>query len=260
MSIWPIPYRAAVSLTFDDGMRSHLYTAIPILERHGLRGTFYVNPRGTEESAGVGDSWMKRLAPWQPVQARGHEIGNHTLLHPCSLNIQTEWNQEHNLLYWTLEQVQEDILAAQRRLEAAFPVQRGNTFAYPCYESTVGRGRGRVSYTPFVAAHFVAARHKGELLGDHANDPLHCDLHHLSSWPVERQSGARMVGLVEQAAHLGRWIVFTFHGIDEGHLLVGSGDFTQLIEYLARRTDIWTAPLVEVGRYVGLLHPDPVHS
>jgi peptidoglycan/xylan/chitin deacetylase (PgdA/CDA1 family) len=254
---WPEPYRAAVSLTFDDGMHSHLHKAVPLLEQHGLRGTFYVNPRGAEESAGLGDSWMEQLVPWQAVQARGHEIGNHTLVHPCSLNIQLEWNRPHNLLYWTLDQVQADILAAQRRLDAAFPNQRENTFAYPCYESTVGRGRRRVSYTPYIAEHFVAGRHKGELLGDHANDPQHCDIHHLSSWAVERQPGALMVGLVEQAAALGRWMVFTFHGIDEGHLLVGAGDFTQLVGYLAGRKDIWTAPLVEVGKYVRDHNPIP---
>lgn len=249
MSFWPDPYRAAVSLTFDDGMRSQLEVAVPILEEYGLRGTFYLNPSGAQESAGIGDSWMERLARWQPAQARGHEMGNHTLVHPCSLNMQNDWNRPHNPLYWTLEQIQEDILAAQKRLDAAFPEQGEITFAYPCYESTVGRGRNRVSYTPFVAEHFVAARHKGELQADLANDPLHCDLHHLSSWPVERQPGALMVGLAEQAAALGRWIVFTFHGIDEGNLTVAASDFRQLAAYLAGRKDLWTAPLVQVGKY-----------
>lgn len=250
MSFWPAPYRGAVSLTFDDGLRSQLETAVPILESGGLRGTFYLNPRGAAESAGLGDSFLEALAPWQPVQARGHEMGNHTVVHPCSLNVNLEWNAPHNLIHWTLAQIEADILEARRRLQLAFPGQAENTFAYPCYESSLGRGKNRVSYTPIVARHFVAARAKAEMQGQLANDPLWCDLHHLNSWPCERQMGASMIGLVEQAAALGRWGVFTFHGVDEGNLLVGSSDLRELVDYLASRADIWTAPLVEVGAYV----------
>lgn len=250
MNFWPEPYRAAVSLTFDDGLRSQLELALPILERHGLRATFYLNPAGAEESAGLGDSWMERLAPWQAVQARGHEMGNHTVLHPCSLNIEAEWLAGKNLRDWTLERLQADVLGAQRRLQATFPAQRETSFAYPCYEDSVGHGENRVCYTPFIARHFAAARHKGELRGELANDPLACDRHHLSSWPVERRDAAFMIGLVEQAAWLGRWAVFTMHGIQEGHLPVGEGDFAELAEYLARREDIWVAPVAEIGAYL----------
>ena len=177
-------------------------------------------------------------------------MGNHTVVHPCSLNTDEPWQQGKNLIDWTLAQIEADILEAQRRLNAAFPAQAENTFAYPCYESSVGRGKQRVSYTPFIAEHFVAARLKGELQGPLANDPRRCDLHHLSSWPVERQPGALMIGLVEQAAALGRWAVFAFHGIHEGHLAVAEGDFSELAAYLAARPDVWTAPLVTIGAYV----------
>ncbi len=250
MSFWPHPYRAAVSLSFDDGMRSQLETALPALDAAGMRATFYLNPAGAEESAGLGDSWMERLARWQPAQARGHEMGNHSLLHPCSLNIDPPWLQGKNLRDWTLEQIMADVLEAQRRLMAAFPAQRETSYAYPCYEDAVGRGKNRVCYTPFIAGHFTAARHKSEVRGELANDPLVCDLHHLSSWPVERCDGATLVGLAEQAAWLGRWAIYTFHGISEGHLPVGASDFQELVDYLARRGDVWVAPVAEVGAYV----------
>jgi peptidoglycan/xylan/chitin deacetylase (PgdA/CDA1 family) len=75
--VWPEGCQGAISLTFDDGMRSQVEIAVPRLEERGFRGTFYLNPRG--------DDWQDRLAAWQPVQAAGHEIGNHTIAHPCSL-------------------------------------------------------------------------------------------------------------------------------------------------------------------------------
>jgi peptidoglycan-N-acetylglucosamine deacetylase len=250
MSFWPEPYQAAVTLTFDDGLPSQLERAVPILDQTGLHGTFYLNPRGKEEYSGRGGSWMETLLPWQPVQARGHEMGNHTVVHPCSLNTDLPWVREHNLIDYTLEMIEAEILEAQRRINAAFPGQKENTFAYPCYESEVGRGKNRASYTPIVAKYFVAGRHRSEVAGNLANDPRRCDLHHLNSWPVERQQGELMIGLVDQAVRLGGWAVFAFHGIHEGHLSVSEGDFSMLVEYLARRKDIWTAPLVEIGKFV----------
>ena len=58
---WPDNCQCAISLTFDDGLRSQLAVAIPRLEERGYRGTFYLTPRG--------EDWSAPLAPWQPVQA-----------------------------------------------------------------------------------------------------------------------------------------------------------------------------------------------
>jgi len=67
---------AAVSLTFDDALASHVKTAIPILDRHGLKGTFFllisnIHPEG----ASTWDDWRRAVAD-------GHEAGSHSLTHP----------------------------------------------------------------------------------------------------------------------------------------------------------------------------------
>jgi hypothetical protein len=176
-------------------------------------------------------------------------MGNHSLTHPCSLNIQTDW--AGNLRDMTLEDIESDLAAAQERLDQAFPHQAHTSFAYPCYETFVGKGENRASYVPLVARMFAAGRASGELWGELANDPLHCDLHALSSWCVERQTGACMIGLVEQAVALGRWGIFTFHGIQEGHLPVGDTDLAELLDHLDRqRQRVWVAPVAEVAVYV----------
>jgi hypothetical protein len=98
-----------------------------------------------------------------------------------------------------------------------------------------------------IARHFVA----GRALGETANDPARCDLYCLWSHPVERHTGAAMVGLAEQAAAEGRWTVLTFHGVHEGHLSVAEGDLHELCAFLDRHRDrIWTAPLATVARRV----------
>lgn len=250
-SYWPSGRAGAISLSFDDGLPSQRAVALPAMNARGLRGTFYVNPIGSEDDAALPHTWREGLEAWRPARAAGHELANHSLAHACSLNIEMTWGMRANLLDWSLADVERDLLEAQRRLADVFPEQGPTSFAYPCYESTVGRGADRASYVPVVARHAVAGRARGELRGELANDPRYCDPCHLSSWAVERQAGAFMIGLAEQSAALGRWGIFTFHGIHEGHLPVGDTDFVELLDHLVRRQgDFWVAPVAEVAAYV----------
>jgi hypothetical protein len=248
MTFWPENFQSAISLSFDDGFPSHLDFVVPEMDCRGLRGTFYLAPQGDDDRTST-RSWKHNLEPWLPVSKAGHEIGNHSLTHPCSLNIQIDWAK--NLLDMTLDEIEVDLAAAQARLSDVFPHQQHTSFAYPCYETSVGRGRDKVSYVPLVARMFAAGRKSGELRGELANDPLYCDLHALSSWCVERKDGATLIGLVEQALALGRWGIFTFHGIHESHLPVGDTDFVELLDHLVRRREqVWVAPVAEVAAYI----------
>jgi hypothetical protein len=233
---------AALSLTFDDGLDSHLQIAIPELDRRNLRGTFYLNPRGADDPDSP-SGWRRALTRWLPSSQTGHEMGNHTLTHPCSLNSKLEWTPQH-LSRMTLDEIALNLDEAQHRLQMAFPHQALISFAYPCYESDIGYGAQRTSYVPLVARRFVAGRARGEL----PNQPGWCDLHHLSSWNVERMSAGQMIALVEETLARQGWGIFTFHGIDEGHLPVTVKNFTALLDHLARlREQLWIAPVAEVA-------------
>jgi len=229
------PYQGAVSLTFDDGTQNHLDKAIPALDEFGLKGSFYLNPGG--------EDWPARLAPWQAVAARGHEIGNHTLTHPCPNNILGQPGGFEDL---SLAEIEADILEAQARLEQLVPGQARWTFAYPCYRTTVGRGPGRQSYVPLVAERFLAGRVWGEY--GFGNHPGVTDLACVWSQSVERMSGYEMIGLVEEITAQGRWAILVFHEIDGARLTVGSHDFRMLLNHLRRRAAaIWTAPVAAVA-------------
>ena len=238
VSPWPDEYQGAISLTFDDGMQSQLDVAIPILNEYNLRGTFYINPRG--------DDWQERLAPWREVALSSHEVGNHTVNHPCSRNFSFSKDAK-GLETMTLADVEADIVEASRRLRLLIPEQEDLTFCYPCYHDYVGEGPTRQSYVPIVAKYFPAARGRGEV----ANNPLLVDLHYLWSWPAERMSGPELVGLAERTVSQGQWGILTFHGIQQGHLSVADVDFRELCVFLARnRERIWVAPVVTVARYI----------
>lgn len=242
---WPADCRGAVSLTFDDGRASQLGLAVPILAEHGLTATFYLNPRG--------DAWLTDLAPWREVVAAGHEIGNHTLAHPCTRSVLP--NCRPCLEELTLPELEADILEASRRLRAAIPEQADFTFCYPCYQEHVGAGTTRQSYVPLIARHFIAARGRGAF--GH-NDPATCDLAYLFSWNVEHMTGPTLVGLAEQAAELGRWAIFTIHDVGDGSLPLAATAFRALCRHLAQRRDaIWTAPVIEVARRISAWRGSP---
>ncbi|NJN80857.1 MAG: polysaccharide deacetylase family protein [Caldilineaceae bacterium] len=241
LSPWPGNREGAVSLSFDDGMASQLALAVPMLNDHNLQATFYVNPR---------DGWEETLAPWRVAADAGHEMGNHTVSHPCSHNFAfIADNGRRSLEEMTLEEMEAEILEAGRRLDVAFPDQGAVSFGYPCYQPFVGQGLSRKSYVPLVAQHCQAGRGRGE----RPNDPLRCDLAYLWSTPCERMSGAEMVGLAEQAAVQGRWSVLTFHGVSEGGLSIAVEDLRELCAFLARQRDrIWTAPVATIARHLSV--------
>lgn len=239
----------AVSLTFDDGRASHLSRVVPILEEFGLRGTFYLNPKGETE-----EEWRARLAPWVAVQTAGHEMGNHSLSHVCSRAHRDQWRPETPCLEaWTLADIEADVLEAERRLAAVLPAPQGRTFCYPCYHEHVGEGATRQSYVPVTARHFLAARGRGEF-GE--NRPATCDLHYLWSWNVELMDGPAMIGRAERASlgSYGQWVILSFHDVGEGGrsaLFNTEPSFRELCAFLARHRDrLWTAPVVEVARQV----------
>jgi len=231
-------HRGAVSITFDDGEQCQLDKAVPIMNEHGIKGTFYINP--------YGDDWKARFEPWIEVGQAGHEIGNHSKSHICSKNY---LGSPHGLEDMTLDEIEADILEAHERLVPIAPHQKVWTFAYPCYNTEVGVGLERKSYAPVVAKHFLAGRVGGEY--GFGNYPGVIDLACVWGLPMVRMSGFEMIGLVEELTARGQWVVLAFHEIDGARLTVGSHDFEMLVRYLHRRRDeIWTAPFVEVAQKI----------
>jgi hypothetical protein len=229
------PYQGGISLTFDDGTNNQLEKVVPVLDEFGFRGTFYINPKG--------ENWETSCSPWTDVACKGHEIGNHTLTHPCPNNILGRPGGFEDI---TLVEIKQDILTAQERLIKIAPHQATWTFAYPCYSTFVGSGIQQQSYVSLIASYFLAGRINGEY--GFGNDPAVVDLAYSWGLPVERMSGYEMIGLAEEITARGCWAILIFHEIDGSRLTVGSYDFRMLISHLHRRSNaIWTAPVGEIA-------------
>ncbi len=235
---WPNGTRAAVSLTFDDGLPDQLQLGVPRMTDRGLFGTFYLGAGG--------DHYADRLGPWATALAAGHELGNHTLSHTCSENFSNE-RRPHGLESLTLDDIEADIVECERRLVALFGPVDGRSFAYPCYMDHVGRGLTRQSYVPVVAKHFVAGRGGGEV--GFCNHPYHCDLHAVAGLTCQQMTAPEMIGLCERALHQGRWCVLCFHGLSTGRLGTPLNEFEELLEHLVARCEsLWTAPVAVVAK------------
>jgi len=238
---WPNHAEGSVSLTFDDGMPSQLEHAVPLLDRLGLKATFYVNP-------GYSVDWEKNAKRWRQLSAEGHELGNHTDKHPCSCQSDFRHGGDYCLEKLDMKEVVRAIDDAERALEALTSRSASSrSFAYPCYNTDVGAGAGRISYVPEVAKRYSAARvGSGE-----DNDPITVDLSYVHAFPVEGESANQVIAQIERAIHRGRWAVIVFHGIGAEWNVMDAPEFDRLIGYLADNRDrIWVAPFVEIANHV----------
>ena len=95
--------KAAVVLTYDDALNVHLDNVIPSLDSLGLTGTFYLSA--------YFPGCRERIEDWRKAARQGHELGNHTLFHPCTGNAPgREWvSAQRDLSKYSLQRVLEEI-------------------------------------------------------------------------------------------------------------------------------------------------------
>jgi peptidoglycan/xylan/chitin deacetylase (PgdA/CDA1 family) len=233
---WAEGARAAVSLTFDDARPSQVDVGLPIFDRHGVRVTFFLVPSNAEQ----------RLAGWKKAAAAGHEIGNHSLDHPCTGNF--VWARQKALEDYTLERMRQQLLAANARLRDLLGVTP-EVFAYPCGQTFVGRGLDTRSYVPLVAATFVAGR---GWLGEAPNDPERCDLAQVLGMEMDGKDFEQVRPLLEQARKGRSWLVLAGHDIGEpGVQTTQVGLLEKLLPYLRDPANgFWTAPMGTVAHAI----------
>ncbi len=231
-------WRGAVSLTFDDGTDNQLQYAFPPLTERGLTGTIYLHARDR--------AVVERKEDWMAVAASGHEIGNHSLAHICANNFS---DRRGGLEDVSLDDIEADMLAAQKRLQPIAPEQESWTFAYPCACTSVGEGQNRQSYVPLVAKHFLAGRGWGEY--GFGNTPEYTDLANVWGIRTDRMGAFEMIGLVEELTARNKWVVLIFHDISGDRITVARDDYLMLCDYLARKKEeILVAPMAHVARRV----------
>lgn len=234
--VWPQEKKAALSLTFDDARISQVDVGMPILNEHQVRATFYVSLAAAEQ----------RSQAWKQAIAQGHEIGNHSLRHPCSGNF--PWARHKALEDYTLDQMELELKNANAAIQDLLGVQPV-TFAYPCGQTFVGRGRSLKSYVPLVAEMFLAGR---GWMGEAANDPAFCDCAQLFGMELDGLSFTEAKALIDTARENGTWLVLAGHEIGAGGRQTTRTDTLRAIcAYVSDPNNgIWIDTVETITRYV----------
>jgi peptidoglycan/xylan/chitin deacetylase (PgdA/CDA1 family) len=233
--VWPTGYRAAVSFSFDDARPSQIRCGLPLLQRLGVAATFFVLP------AAVG---ADRRA-WAGVLEHGHEIGNHTLNHPCSTG--TDWGERHDLQSLSLADMRRELLTASDRIHKLFGVDPW-VFAYPCGQTFVGRGIETRSYVPLVAELFGVGRTFNDAW---ANSPRHCDLAQVACINSDGVSFEALRPRLERTLEDSGWLVLGGHEVGAGDEPgTTSVDALEAIVEWCREHSVWIDTVGAVGRYI----------
>jgi peptidoglycan-N-acetylglucosamine deacetylase len=191
-----------LSLSFDDARPSQVSRGLDLLERLDVQATFFALP-------GI---VRRDIRGWRAIVERGHEIGNHSLRHPCAGNLRS--SRKGALEQLTLADIEADLVEASRQLEDLLGVTP-RVFAYPCGQTFVGRGTGTQSYVPVVARKFLVGRTFNDLW---ANSPLRCDLAQVAAINSDAKPIDALRRYLDAALIEGSWVVLGGHEIGaSGH-------------------------------------------
>jgi len=231
--------KCAVALTYDDALNVHLDTVIPLLDSLGFKATFYL--------PGSFPGFRVRLTDWKGAAREGHELGNHSLFHPCEGNQPgREWvPPEYDLRTYTVRRFLDEVNVANVMLEE-LDGRTSRTFAYPCGDTRAGDS----SYVDGIRGMFVGARGvSGTLQKIDDIDPFH-----IGAFVVDGQSGAELAEMVQQAMERDVLLVFLFHGVGGEHSINVSLDAHRQLLYFLKdhERDIWVAPLRDIAEFVRL--------
>ena len=240
IDLLPIPDRLVV-LTFDDGAKSQLTFAAPLLQKYGFGATFYI----TEGLNFLKDK--ERYLTWEEVQMldqAGFEIGNHTRAHQ---NVATQ----------SASELMADIIYIDQRCQA-YNIPLPQTFCYPGYNTsseavTVLAKRGFQFARRGAAPEYPYQQEGGR---GPVYDP---EIHHPLLIPTTGASGPNwgfedLAWAVDQAKD-GKIAVLTFHGVpDLDHAWVHT-DPEQFQAYMAylQAQDCTVIAVRDLVRYV---HPN----
>ncbi|HRU07089.1 MAG TPA: polysaccharide deacetylase family protein [Candidatus Brocadiia bacterium] len=257
-----------VSFTFDDALEEHLDAAMPVLERSGLRGTFFV-PAGSP-------AFLRRVDDWRAAAARGHELGNHSIFHPA-VSSKPYVTAGVSLENYTLDRMRVELETANRIL-ASLDGRAERAYAYPCCNSILGRpgwlkrfvrraglGRTRVAgwinrlrgldvfsteedYAGVVAGLFVAARSGGERFAADAEFPP--PRFAVPCVAGDGRQGREMKAVLDDfRRHDQGWLVFMFHGVGGGHRLsCGVDALEEVVRAAASDKTLRVVPFIEAAK------------
>ncbi|MBI4092787.1 MAG: polysaccharide deacetylase family protein [Candidatus Kerfeldbacteria bacterium] len=186
--------RGLVAINFDDGKRNIYTNAIPILNRAGLKSTFYIVTNYADGTHQPNMRWPEIMA----VHRQGHEIGAHTRTH-------------RNLKKLNQEQRIAEIRGSRKDLER-HDITNVQTFAYP-YGIYTGRLMKLVREEGFSGARVADGQVNSKTTHPYA----------LHSFSITRKMSLKEItGVINKAVRQKKWLILTIHDVTAKPKLYGT--------------------------------------
>ncbi len=228
--------KAAVVITYDDAIDQHLDNALPVLDSLKLKATFYLTAFST--------SMQARLPDWKKLAGKGHELGNHTLFHPCVGGVGREWvTKQNDLRNYTVKRMENEVRMTNLFLQS-LDGKKKRTFAFTCGDMKIQDS----SFMDGLKNDFVAAR----AVRSEMHRIQDINLYDIDCYMVNNNSFEEMKAWVDQAIASQSLLVLLFHGVGGGNGLdVSLENHRKILSYIQQRQkDVWVAPMVEVAAYI----------
>jgi peptidoglycan/xylan/chitin deacetylase (PgdA/CDA1 family) len=227
----------AVVLTYDDGLNIDLSNVIPALDSVELKGTFYISD--------YFDGLKDQIFKWRKAADEGHELGNHTVWHPCEGGRPGREfvKPDVDLNNYTVARMVKEIKTMNNILKAIDgKIER--TFAYPCGDMKIHD----TAYLDGIKNDFIAAR--GVTPAMQTIDKV--DLYNIDCYGINGETGEQLINLVKEALNTHTLLVFLFHGVGGEHNLnVSLEAHSQLLHFLQKNEkNIWVAPMIDVAKLI----------
>ncbi len=228
--------KCAVVITYDDAINQHLDNAIPVLDSLGLKATFYLTA--------FSSSMQTRLNDWKKLLLKGHELGNHTLYHPCIGGKGREWvKPDYDLNNYTVQRMIDETRMTNLFLKA-LDGKTKRTFAFTYGDMKIGDS----SFINAMKNDFVAAR----AVRNQMHKISEVDLYNVDCYMVNGETGPQMIDWAKKAIETNSLLVILFHGVGGGNgLNVSLPAHREFLQYLKKNEkDIWIAPMLKVAEYI----------
>ena len=234
---WPNGAKAAFCLTYDDGFFSHINKVVPLLKKYHFKATFYPT---------LASSSIKlEMEKWKSLVKDGHELGNHTVYHPCRKS-DAKWVKDYlDLDKYTTEQILAEIAVANSFLQS-LDGKKTRTFAYPCTHMYAGG----LSFKDSVA-HYATAARGGSYEPLEPLNPLDIDIYNVPAWGPNNNSSKDLIAYIKSILEKGTLGAFIFHGVGEKPMIVSKEDHETMLKFLeAHRNEIWVTTFQEATDYL----------
>lgn len=245
MTLAPFPggRRAAISLSYDDGIASHRAEVAPSLSARGLRGTFFCPANADDLHANV--------EGWRQLALAGHEIGNHTCFHPCRRKPGAGWpDAAYDLCTYNRKRIVDEVTLASRVLRLVDGRER-RAYGATCGHTTFGPEGAAESFVdamrPFTT-HVRADR--GGIL------PLRRPDFVTGSHLGDRLTAAETIAVIEPLLASAGWLIIEMHGVGrETHPHhIERDEHSRLCDWIAARSaTLWSATVSEAAACLAAL-------